>query len=108
MTKADLLAVGGIGFRSSAELPYGTEFSIIKTPATQDSPCLASILRAPSRIEEIELESCEIAGQRFVVMNQSSSEEGYFSYIAVPAERLDQQAEEIEGNILRILLGLEK
>jgi hypothetical protein len=105
MSSAQFSMAGEIRFKSTARLPYGTEFTIVKADPGKACLRLVSFVATSACPEEIELESGEVSAPRFVVMKQTIVKTGVFRYSAMSTEGLDQQAEQIEEEIRSTLLG---
>lgn len=99
MKRTELLATNGIGFSSDAQLPYGTELTVLPGANSAGRSLFVSVSNGVSRVERIELESRVHEGTRLVVMSDATQCAGMFSYVALPAERLDEESERIEAQI---------
>lgn len=105
MSSDELSVAGRISFKSTARLPYGTEFTIVKADPGTTCLHLVSFVASSACPEKIELESGEVSGSGFVVTRQTIVETGVFRYSAMSTERLDEQASQIEEKIRSTLLG---
>lgn len=106
---ANILEHVGLGrsdvvtFLSSKAIPYGNQISILTPPEEVNGEWVAKVLISTDQLEEIRLESREIDGKRFIVLQCEESFGGNFRHRAIATGRFDLLSQEIEKELIRML-----
>jgi hypothetical protein len=103
MTRTEILKAGGIEFTAGRAFPFGSEFAFVSKVETEGLWNIAFTFGAEGGAA-VEAPEADLAGRRFVVIHECKKLDEKFTCLAMPVERIDEEASRIEEGIVAALL----
>ena len=99
MTKEEIMSGGGIEFRAGRAFAFGSEIAVLRATKSDRRVRIASAMGGEEG-DEVEVECGSIEGGVYVVWHCRKEGKQRFTCTAIPAERVERKADDIEREIL--------